>query len=86
MSNHGRMIAAVLLVSTLAAVVGFSTFSGDDGDSARLVALQQVALPEDGLPLYQALLKEIPDVVAEVPCACCDKSLKWCYTGGCPPT
>ena len=86
MSYHGRMIAATLLVSTLAVVVGCSTFGGDEGDSERLAALREVALPEDGLSLYQALLEEIPDVVAEGPCACCDNSLKWCYTGGCPPT
>ena len=42
-------------------------------------------LPPDGIALYKALLEEIPEVVSQVPCACCNKTLKWCYEGGCPP-
>ena len=47
---------------------------------------QPPPLPPDGLALYQTLLKEIPEVVSQVPCACCNQSLSWCYEGGCPPT
>lgn len=41
---------------------------------------------QDGKPLYAFLLEEIPEVISQVPCACCDQSLKWCYEGGCPPS
>lgn len=41
---------------------------------------------QDGKALYAFLLEQIPDVVAQVPCACCGESLKWCYEGGCPPS
>ena len=47
---------------------------------------QPPELPPDGLALYRALLEEIPEVVSEVPCVCCKKTLDWCYEGGCPPT
>ena len=47
---------------------------------------QPPPLPPDGLALYQTLLREIPEVVSQVPCACCNQSLSWCYEGGCPPT
>ena len=47
---------------------------------------QPPELPPDGLALYRALLEEIPEVVSEVPCVCCKKTLDWCYKGGCPPT
>ena len=47
---------------------------------------QPPELPPDGLALYRALLEEIPEVVSQVPCVCCKKTLDWCYEGGCPPT
>ncbi len=47
---------------------------------------QPPPLPPDGLALYRTLLREIPEVVSQVPCACCNQSLSWCYEGGCPPT
>jgi hypothetical protein len=47
---------------------------------------QPPPLPPDGLALYRTLLEEIPEVVSEVPCACCKQTLSWCYEGGCPPT
>ena len=57
---------------------------------ALIVALdtgESVAqLPPDGAQLYRVLLKEIPEVVSEIPCACCGESLAWCYRGGCPST
>lgn len=43
-------------------------------------------LPPDGAQLYKVLLEEIPEVVKNVPCACCGESLAWCYQGGCPYT
>ena len=47
---------------------------------------QPPELPPDGLALYRTLLEEIPEVVSQVPCACCKQTLSWCYQGGCPPT
>jgi len=41
---------------------------------------------QDGLVLYSFLLREIPEVVSQVPCSCCNRNLDWCYKGGCPPT
>ena len=78
-------LASAAVVAAMIAIYG-SSFTGESAREQRLAALQQVVLPEDGLPLFQALLEHIPDVVAQVPCACCDKSLTYCYTGGCPPT
>ena len=51
----------------------------------RMERLQRLELPADGLALYQFLLREIPDVVSQLPCACYKKMLSWCYEGGCPP-
>ena len=45
----------------------------------------EAQLPPDGLPLYRFLLKEAPELVSQVPCACCGKMLKACYLGACPP-
>ena len=45
-----------------------------------------IELPPDGLELYATLRDEIPEVVSQVPCVCCNKTLSWCYAGGCPPT
>ena len=59
---------------------------GAEPSEERLARLQQLRLPADGLALYQTLLREIPDVTSQVPCACCGESLTWCYEGGCPPS
>ena len=84
-ANYAIATAALVAV-VAAATYGPNVFSGESERDKRLAALRQVALPGDGLPLFGALLQEIPDVVAQVPCACCGNSLKWCYSGGCPPT
>ena len=65
--------------------IGASNTPDTTADPQR-VRLQHVTLPEDGYPLYKALLREIPEVVSEVPCACCDQKLSTCYEGFCPPT
>ena len=69
---------AVIALAAVAAVLAVGYFL--QGES------QPPPLPPDGLALYQTLLKEIPEVVSQVPCACCNQSLSWCYEGGCPPT
>lgn len=70
--------AAIAMVAVVAVVaVGSYLLQGPS---------QPPPLPPDGLALYQTLLREIPEVVSQVPCACCNQSLSWCYEGGCPPT
>ena len=76
------LMSAVLFLVLLGAAGSFLTRPPDD----RLTRLQTLTLPPDGLPLYQTLLQEIPDVVSQIPCACCGESLAWCYEGGCPPS
>lgn len=39
---------------------------------------------EDGKVLYAFLSEQIPQVISQVPCTCCGKTLDWCYAGGCP--
>ena len=73
--------SAVLL---LALFFGSGSFFSKPVDD-RMERLQTLGLPADGLALYQFLLQEIPDVVSQVPCSCCKKTLSWCYDGGCPP-
>ena len=70
--------AAIALVAVVAVLAGGSYLL--QGQS------QPSPLPPDGLALYRTLLREIPEVVSQVPCACCNQSLSWCYEGGCPPT
>ena len=60
--------------------------SVDNQTDSRLARLRGMELPPDGLDLYQTLLTEIPEVVSQVPCACCNKMLATCYRGFCPPT
>lgn len=55
------------------------------GMASEIAPASPETLPPDGEALYAALLEQIPEVVAEVPCSCCGESLKWCYEGGCPP-
>lgn len=65
--------------------VSSSTEAPAPSDPSR-AHLQEIKLPADGLALYKALLREIPEVVSEVPCACCNQKLSACYEGLCPPT
>ncbi len=67
----------------LSAGAGYLYFERAD---PRLAHLRSLELPEDGLPLFRFLLREIPDVVDSVPCSCCGEMLSACYEGKCPPT
>ena len=73
---------AALLFILFVAGGGFLSEEPD----GRMEQLQKLSLPADGLALYQTLLEEIPDVVSQIPCACCGEALSWCYEGGCPPS
>ncbi|MFT5086188.1 MAG: hypothetical protein ACI8PG_000535 [Planctomycetota bacterium] len=76
-----------LLVIVLAAGMYIGASNSAEAPTAPdRVRLQEVTLPADGLALYKTLLKEIPEVVSEVPCACCNQKLSTCYGGFCPPT
>ena len=76
------LIFPALFLLLLVAAGSFLIKQPDEG----LTRLQNLNLPPDGLALYQTLLQEIPDVVSQIPCACCGESLAWCYEGGCPPS
>jgi hypothetical protein len=41
-------------------------------------------LPPDGRPLYEFLMREEPELMAEILCVCCDAPLAACYQGLCP--
>ena len=47
----------------------------DPPPNRRIARLQTLGLPADGAALFAFLLREIPDVVSEVPCVCCDEVL-----------
>ncbi|NIN00838.1 MAG: hypothetical protein GTO24_22975 [candidate division Zixibacteria bacterium] len=82
-----KLNAAVALLALLAIFVPelYLSQSGADLDDRR-TRLSQLTVPPDGLKLYRFMLKEIPDIVSEIPCACCTMTLDECYRGGCPPT
>ena len=56
-----------------------------DPAAQRLERLSGLEVPPDGQGLGDFMLREIPDVIAEVPCVCCNKKLTACYQGDCPP-
>ena len=78
----GILLGGAVLLLVL--FVGSGSFFSKPADD-RMERLQRLNLPADGLVLYKFLLQEVPDVVSQVPCACCKKMLSWCYEGGCPP-
>ena len=78
----GALLGGAVLLLLL--FIGRGIFFSEPVDD-RMERLQTLSLPADGLALYQFLLQEVPDVVSQVPCSCCKKTLSWCYEGGCPP-
>lgn len=66
----------------IALIVSFALFAGSEESRKNMPPLPK----EDGKVLYEFLLKEAPELMAQIPCACCDKMLDWCYKGGCPDT
>ena len=76
------LLTAVPLVLLLVAGVKYMGAPQE----GRLDQLRAVRLPADGQPLFQALMREIPDVVSQIPCACCGEPLSACYNGACPFT
>jgi hypothetical protein len=80
------LYAAVALLALLAIIVPQLYMSQDVVDlDDRRTRLSRLTLPPDGSMLYNFLLREIPDIVSEIPCACCAMNLNACYRGGCPP-
>ncbi len=69
--------AAIITILALAALSGCENKS--DADLPPLPK-------EDGLVLYNFLMKEAPELVSQAPCSCCGRNLDYCYTGGCPPS
>jgi hypothetical protein len=80
------LYAAVALLALLVMVASNVYLSQDGADlDGRRARLSQLTVPPDGSRLYSFMLQQIPDIVSELPCACCAMSLEWCYEGGCPP-
>lgn len=50
----------------------------------RLARLRQLEVPRPGAERYAFLMREVPDVVSQVTCACCARTLNKCYAGACP--
>ncbi len=64
------LYVAVALLALLAIVVPKLYLSQDGADlDSRRVRLSQLTQPPDGLKLYNVLLREIPDIVSQIPCA-----------------
>lgn len=80
------LYATVALLALLAIIIPQLYMSQEVVDlDDRRVRLSRLTLPPDGSKLYSFLLGEIPDIVSEIPCACCAMNLDACYRGGCPP-
>ena len=74
----GAPVVVVLLI------LGGEILGGtEDAHMERLKTLQ---VPADGAALFAFMLREIPDVVSQVPCVCCSEVLAGCYQGACPPS
>ena len=69
----------------LGLVVTIGVFFGNAED-ARTERLKTLEVPADGAALFDFLLREIPDVVSQVPCVCCSEVLAGCYQGACTPS
>ena len=72
--------AALLAAGFIAYFPAGKSMPGEKADTGEMASIP------DGLSLYSFLLREIPEIVSQVPCACCNHALSWCYQGGCPPT
>ena len=55
-----------------------------DAQTERLARLRQLDMPHPGAQRYAFLMREVPDVVSQVTCACCARTLNQCYGGACP--
>ncbi len=82
-----KMFTLLSLLGVFAIVIlTLYLFQNADGLDNRRERLSRLTLPPDGSELYSFLLKEIPDIVSEIPCPCCGEYLDVCYKGRCPPT
>ncbi|MFQ6003661.1 MAG: hypothetical protein ACE5KJ_07940 [Candidatus Zixiibacteriota bacterium] len=82
-----KMFALLGLLGILVIVFSILYFSQNDKHlDSRRARLSRLTLPPDGSKLYSFLLREIPDIVSEIPCPCCGEYLDVCYKGRCPFT
>lgn len=82
-----RYILLGVPILILAGIITVLVFSDDEAPEEPLrTELQNVKLPPDGQALYDTLMQRIPEVVSQIPCACCGEMLSACYEGFCPPT
>jgi hypothetical protein len=84
--NKKRWIFLIGVPLVLALLMVGSGVFNDPPPNERIARLQTLSLPADGAALFAFLLREIPDVVSEVPCVCCSEVLAGCYQGACPPS
>lgn len=82
-----KMFLLLVILGVLGIVISSLYFSQDTKElDPQRERLSQLTLPADGSELYSFLLKEIPDLVSDIPCSCCGEYLDACYKGRCPPT
>ncbi len=78
-----KIVAAAACVLVL---LGLSSLFLEDAPNERIARLKKLTVPDNGAELFAFMLREIPEVVKEVPCSCCSEVLAGCYQGACPPS
>ena len=78
-----KIVAAAACVLVL---LGLSILFLEDAPNERIARLKKLTVPDNGAELFAFMLREIPEVVKEVPCSCCSEVLAGCYQGACPPS
>ena len=84
MKKKGSALLIGISMALILVVAGGFFFGG--AEDARIERLKTLQVPADGAALFDFLLREIPDVVSQVPCSCCSEVLEGCYQGACPPS
>ena len=78
-----KIVAAAAFVLVL---LGVSSLFIEDAPNERIARLKKLTVPDNGAELFAFMLREIPEVVKEIPCSCCSEVLAGCYQGACPPS
>lgn len=83
--TRATLLWAALVVALGAGAWGAYRFFAESPEHVeRLARLRQLQVPTNGAFLYTFLMKEVPDVVSQIPCSCCGRTLNQCYGGACP--
>lgn len=78
-----KIVAGAAFVLVL---LGVSSLFIEDAPNERIARLKKLTVPDNGAELFAFMLREIPEVVKEIPCSCCSEVLAGCYQGACPPS